>query len=392
MFRFAHPELLYLLIIIPLLIVFYVVARIRKKKAIAEFGSPELLSTLMPLQSYKRETLKFILVLVALFFVILGVAGPQFGSKLQQVKKEGVELIIALDVSNSMMAQDIKPSRLDAAKQAISRMVEKLSDDKVGLIVFAGDAYVQLPITTDYSSAKLFLSGINTDIVPIQGTAIGTAIDLAAKSFTPDTEASKAIIVITDGENHQDDAIAAAKAAREKGIYVHTIGMGLAQGGPIPEKGNPGQYMRDGSGNPIISKLDEETLKEIAKAGEGIFVRASNSNVGLNTLLDEIDRMDKTLLEERVFSDYAEKYQYFLIMALIFVLLDFMVLGRKNKNFLKINIFGSEIDKGHRSLFRVAVWAGGFFGGLQEIFQRIVLRDTEKIVLVGFPQDRKSVV
>ena len=336
MFRFAHPELLYLLIIIPLLIVFYVVARIRKKKAIAEFGSPELLSTLMPLQSYKRETLKFILVLVALFFVILGVAGPQFGSKLQQVKKEGVELIIALDVSNSMMAQDIKPSRLDAAKQAISRMVEKLSDDKVGLIVFAGDAYVQLPITTDYSSAKLFLSGINTDIVPIQGTAIGTAIDLAAKSFTPDTEASKAIIVITDGENHQDDAIAAAKAAREKGIYVHTIGMGLAQGGPIPEKGNPG------SGNPIISKLDEETLKEIAKAGEGIFVRASNSNVGLNTLLDEIDRMDKTLLEERVFSDYAEKYQYFLIMALIFVLLDFMVLGRKNKNFLKINIFGSE--------------------------------------------------
>ena len=291
----------------------------------------------MPLQSYKRETLKFILVLVALFFVILGVAGPQFGSKLQQVKKEGVELIIALDVSNSMMAQDIKPSRLDAAKQAISRMVEKLSDDKVGLIVFAGDAYVQLPITTDYSSAKLFLSGINTDIVPIQGTAIGTAIDLAAKSFTPDTEASKAIIVITDGENHQDDAIAAAKAAREKGIYVHTIGMGLAQGGPIPEKGNPGQYMRDGSGNPIISKLDEETLKEIAKAGEGIFVRASNSNV-----LDEIDRMDKTLLEERVFSDYAEKYQYFLIMALIFVLLDFMVLGRKNKNFLKINIFGSE--------------------------------------------------
>lgn len=145
----------------------------------------------MPLQSYKRETLKFILVLIALFFVILGVAGPQFGSKLQQVKKEGVELIIALDVSNSMMAQDIKPSRLDAAKQAISRMVEKLSDDKVGLIVFAGDAYVQLPITTDYSSAKLFLSGINTDIVPIQGTAIGTAIDLAAKSFTPDTEASK---------------------------------------------------------------------------------------------------------------------------------------------------------------------------------------------------------
>lgn len=296
----------------------------------------------MPLLSFKRGALKFVLILLALLFIILGVAGPQFGSKLQQVKKEGVELIIALDVSNSMLAQDIKPDRLEAAKQAISRMVEKLNNDKIGLIVFAGDAYVQLPITTDYSSAKLFLSGISTDIVPIQGTAIGNAIDLASKSFTPNTEASKAIIVITDGENHQDDAVAAAKAAREKGIYVHTIGMGLPQGGPIPEKGNPGQFMKDGSGNVVISKLDEETLRAIAKAGEGMFVRASNSNVGLTTLLDEINRMDKTLLEERVYSDYSEKYQYFILIGLLFVLLEFIVLGRKNKNLLKINIFGNE--------------------------------------------------
>ena len=342
MFRFAHPDLLYLLVVIPLLVVFFVVVRTRKKKAIAEFGNPELLATLMPLQSYKREAAKFVMVLIALFFVILGVAGPQFGSKLQQVKREGVELIIALDVSNSMMAEDIKPSRLAAAKQAISRMTDKLTDDKVGLIVFAGDAYVQLPITTDYSSAKLFLSGISTDIAPIQGTAIGAAIDLASKSFTPETEASKAIIVITDGENHQDDAVAAAKAAREKGIYVHTIGMGLPQGAPITEKGNPGQFMKDGQGNVVISKLDETTLREIAKAGEGIFVRASNTNVGLNTLLDEINEMDKTLLEEQVFSDYAEKYQYFLLLALLFVLVDFMILERKNKNLLKVNIFGTE--------------------------------------------------
>ncbi|WP_294143046.1 VWA domain-containing protein [uncultured Sanguibacteroides sp.] len=342
MFRFAHPDLLYLLIVIPLLVIFYIVTVRHKKKAIAVFGNPDLLSGLMPLLSFKRGALKFVLILIALFFIILGVAGPQFGSKLQQVKKEGVELIIALDVSNSMLAQDIKPDRLEAAKQAISRMVEKLNNDKIGLIVFAGDAYVQLPITTDYSSAKLFLSGISTDIVPIQGTAIGNAIDLAAKSFTPNTEASKAIIVITDGENHQDDAVAAAKAAREKGIYVHTIGMGLPQGGPIPEKGNPGQFMKDGSGNVVISKLDEETLRAIAKAGEGMFVRASNSNVGLTTLLDEINRMDKTLLEERVYSDYSEKYQYFILIGLLFVLLEFIVLGRKNKNLLKINIFGNE--------------------------------------------------
>lgn len=339
MFRFAHPGLLYLLIVIPLLIVFFVVMARKKKKAIAEFGNPELLMPLMPLLSFRRGAWKFVMLMLALIFVIVGVAGPQFGSKLQQVKKKGVELMIALDVSNSMMAQDIKPSRLEKAKMAIARMVEKLSNDKVGLIVFAGDAYVQLPITTDYSSAKLFLSNISTDVVPIQGTAIGSAIDLAAKSFTPETETSKAIIVITDGENHQDDAVAAAKRAREKGITVHTIGMGLEQGAPIPEKGHPGQFMKDGSGNIVVSKLDEKTLKEIAKSGEGLYVRASNTEVGLTQLLDEVNRMEKTLLEERVYTDYAEKYQYFLLVGLFFIFVEFMILGRKNKHFMKINLF-----------------------------------------------------
>lgn len=339
MFRFAHPALLYLLIVIPLLIVFYVVMVRRKKRAIAEFGNPELLGPLMPLLSFKRGAWKFVMLLLALSFVILGVAGPQFGSKLQQVKKKGVEIIIALDVSNSMMAQDIKPSRLEKAKMAISRVVEKLSNDKVGLIVFAGDAYVQLPITTDYSSARLFLSNVSTDIVPVQGTAIGAAIDLAARSFTPETETAKAIIVITDGENHQDDAVAAAGMAHEKGITVHTIGMGLEQGAPIPEKGKPGQYMKDGQGNVVVSKLEEETLRKIAEAGEGLYVRASNTDVGLTQLLDEVNRMEKTLLEERVYSDYAEKYQYFLLVGLFFVFVEFMILGRKNKHLMKINIF-----------------------------------------------------
>lgn len=348
MFRFAHPGLLYLLAVIPLLILFYVVMRHRKKKAIAEFGNPELLAPLMPLLSFRRGALKFVMILLALFFVIIGAAGPQFGSKLQQVKKKGVELMIVLDVSNSMMAQDIKPSRLEKAKLAISRMIEKLSNDKVGMIVFAGDAYVQLPITTDYSSARLFLSGINTDIVPVQGTAIGAAINTAVKSFTPETETSKAIIVITDGENHQDDAVAAAKAAREKGIYVHTIGMGLEQGAPIPMKGNPGQFMKDGQGNVIVSKLDEATLREVAKAGEGLYVRASNTDVGLNTLLDEVNKMDKSLLEERIYSDYAEKYQYFLLAGLFFVFLEFMILGRKNRHFMKINIFKEESRQADR--------------------------------------------
>jgi Ca-activated chloride channel family protein len=328
------------LIILPLLVLFYLLMAGRKRKAIATFGNPELLATLMPLRSPRREAMKFVLVLAALFFIITGVAGPRFGSKLQQVKREGIELMIALDVSNSMLAQDIKPSRLQAAKQAISRVVEKLNNDKIGLIVFAGDAYVQLPITTDYSSAKLFLQSIDTDIVPVQGTAIGAAISMAMKSFTPESETSKAIIVITDGENHQDDAISAAKSAREQGIHVHAVGMGLAQGAPIPERRAPGEYMKDAGGTVVISKLDEETLKAIAKAGEGLFVRANDANVGLNTLLDEINRMDKSLIEERVFSDYAEKYQYFLIAGLILLLLDFMMLARKNRHLLKINLFG----------------------------------------------------
>jgi Ca-activated chloride channel family protein len=340
MFRFAHPEILYLLIIIPLLVFFYLLMAARKRKALATFGDPELLKTLMPSRSPGREAARFALVLAALFFIIVGGAGPRFGSKLQQVKREGVELIIALDVSNSMLAQDIKPSRLQAAKQAISRVVEKLNNDKIGLIVFAGDAYVQLPITTDYSSAKFFLQTIDTDIVPVQGTAIGAAVSLAMKSFTPESKTSKAIIVITDGENHQDDAILAAKNAREQGIYVHAVGMGLAQGAPIPEARAPGEYMKDAGGNVIISKLDEETLKAIAKAGEGLFVRASDTNVGLNTLLDEINRMDKALIEERVYSDYAEKYQYFLIAGLALLLLEFMILERKNKYLMKIKLFG----------------------------------------------------
>lgn len=339
MFRFAHPELLYLLIIIPLLVVFYIVMVNKKKKAIAEFGNPVLLKPLMPLVSFKRSVWKFIMILVALLFVIIGISGPQFGSKLQQVKKKGVELMVLLDVSNSMLAQDIKPSRLEKAKMAISRMIEKLSDDKVGMIVFAGDAYVQLPITTDYSSAKLFLSNINTDIVPVQGTAIGAAIDLAVKSFTPETETSKAIIVITDGENHQDDAVAAARLAHEKGIAIHTIGMGLEQGAPIPEQGHPGQFMKDGGGNVVVSKLDEQTLREIAKVGEGMYIRATNTDVGLSQLLDEVGKMEKSILEEKVYTDYAEKYQYFILIGLFFIFIEFMILGRRNKYLMKINIF-----------------------------------------------------
>ena len=214
----------------------------------------------------------------------------EFGSKLKTEKRKGVELMIALDVSNSMMAEDIQPNRLERAKRAISRLVDKLDDDKIGLIVFAGDAYTQLPITTDFASAKLFLNSVSTNIVPRQGTAIGAAINLAANSFSPQFEGNKAIIVITDGENHEDDAVGAATAAAQQGIIVHTIGMGLPQGAPIPVYEN-GQkdFRKDKNGQVVVTKLDEQMLQEIAAAGNGVYVRANNAEVGLNTLFDEIN-------------------------------------------------------------------------------------------------------
>jgi Ca-activated chloride channel family protein len=284
--------------------------------------------------------LKFAILMLALASVIIGIARPQFGAKLKKVKREGIELIIALDVSNSMMAEDIKPNRLDRAKLAISRLVDRLKDDKIGLIVFAGDAYTQLPITTDYNSAKLFLNSINTQIVPKQGTAIGAAINLAERSFTPDSKSNKAIIVITDGENHEDDAVAAAKTAAEKGIVIHTIGMGLQQGSPIPVLRNgQTEYLKDGSGNVVVTKLDEATLEKVAAAGEGIYIRANNAQVGLNTLLDEINKLQKTEMDAMIYSEYNDQFQYFFAIGLFLIILEFLILERKNRYLKNINLF-----------------------------------------------------
>ncbi len=342
MFRFAHPEYFWGLLIIPLLILFFIYSRITRKRALKKYGSEEMLNFLMPNISRSRPAYKFIILLVALAFIITGIARPQFGSKLKKVKREGVELIIALDVSNSMMAEDIKPNRLERAKRAIARLVDRLKDDKIGLIVFAGDAYTQLPITSDYNSAKLFLAAVNTEIIPKQGTAIGTAIDLAIQSFTPNEESNKAIIIITDGENHEDDAVSVASAATEKGILVHTIGMGLPQGAPIPITRN-GQtdYRKDKDGKPVVTKLDEQMLEKISAAGQGIYVRANNSQVGLNVLFDEINKMEKTEMESRIYSEYDDQFQYFFAIGLALLLLEFLILERKNKYLKNVKLFGT---------------------------------------------------
>jgi Ca-activated chloride channel family protein len=342
MFRFGNPNYLWGLVIIPVLIAIFIYFRIQRKKAIREFGNPELLTSLMPSASDSRPILKFSILMLALSFLILGIARPQFGAKLQKIKRQGIELIIALDVSNSMMAEDIQPNRLERAKRAISRLTERLSNDKLGLVVFAGDAYTQIPITTDYLSAKLFLSAITPEIVPKQGTAIGAAIDLARNSFTPESKTSKAIIVITDGENHEDDAIEMAKLAAENEIVVHTIGMGLPQGGPIPVVNAYGQkdFRRDKSGQVVVTRLDENMLQQIAAAGNGKYIRANNTEVGINNIFDEISKMEKSELESKVYSDYNDQFYYFIAIALALIALEYLILERKNnllKNFRLFN-------------------------------------------------------
>lgn len=340
-FRIAQPAYLYALLIIPVLTLFFVLGRIIRKKALSRFAQNETLQILMPNASNSRPTLKFIILMIALASIITGIARPQFGAKLKTVKREGVELLIALDVSNSMMAEDIQPNRLERAKRAISQLVDKLNDDKIGLIVFAGQAYTQLPITTDYPSAKLFLESVSTEIVPTQGTAIGAAIELGMRSFSPQFEGSKAMIIITDGENHEDDAIGAATAATENGIIVHTIGMGLPQGGPIPVFRN-GQkdYRKDNAGNVVVTKLDESMLQQIAAAGKGIYVRANNAQVGLNTLFNEINKMETAEMESRIYSDYNDQFQYFIAFGLFLILIEFMILERKNKYLKNFKLFG----------------------------------------------------
>jgi Ca-activated chloride channel family protein len=314
------------------------------KKNLSGFGESNLLTKLMPDVSKSKPILKFYLVLAALLILVIVIARPQFGSKLDTVKRKGVEIIIALDVSNSMMAQDIQPSRLERAKMGIAQLIGNLQNDKVGMIVFAGEAYIQLPITSDYVSANMFLQNINPNMVPVQGTAIGSAIDLASRSFTQDEKTSKTIIVITDGENHEDDAIEAAKRAAEKGIIVNTIGIGSTNGTPIPvsEKAGDQNFMKDRQGQVIVSKLDETGLSQIANAGNGTYVRAGVSQNAVKLMLDKIQALNKTEMESQVFTAYDEKFQYLAALAFIILIIELFLLEKRNKLIRKIKLFDTK--------------------------------------------------
>lgn len=340
LFRFANPDYLYLLLLLPVVILLYIINEIRKKRALKRLGDVNLIGRLIPDLSKIRPFVKFILQLVALSAGIIMLSRPQFGSKIEDVKKQGVEVIIALDVSNSMLAEDIQPDRLTRAKQAISRLVDNLDNDKIGLIVFAGDAYTQIPITTDYVSAKMFLSTINPNMVPKQGTAIGAAISLGIRSFSQGEGKSKAMIIITDGENHEDNPVASAEEASKAGIVIHTIGIGSLEGVPVQVNVNGKKdYLKDVDGNTVITKLDEDILKKIAVSTNGNYVRASNSNIGLDEIFSQIRKMKKQELESTMYTEYNDQFQIFAVIALFLLLFDFIVMERKNRRLADIRLF-----------------------------------------------------
>ena len=340
LFRFANPEYLYLLLLLPFMIAIFIINEFRKRNSLKKLGETNLINRLIPEISGIRPVIKFLFQLMALSAAVIMLARPQFGSRIEEVKKQGVEVIIALDVSNSMLAEDIQPNRLTRAKQAISRLVDNLENDKIGLIVFAGDAYTQIPVTTDYVSAKMFLSTINPEMVPKQGTAIGAAIDLASRSFTPGEGKSKALIIITDGENHEDDPVSAAGEATKTGIVIHTIGIGSAEGVPVPvTTGGRRDYLKDADGATVITKLDEEILKKIAMSAGGNYIRASNSNIGLDEIFNDIRKMKKEELESTMYTEYNDQFQIFAAISILFLLLDILIMDRKNRKLQEVKLF-----------------------------------------------------
>lgn len=344
MFRFAHPEHLYALLVLPVILLLYLIYRYQRRLQLKRLADEPLFKKLASENSNVKPAIKMLLFLLALASLILAWANPQIGSKLEEVKREGVDIVIALDVSNSMKAQDIKPNRLERAKQSINRLIDRLENDRIGIIVFAGQAYVQLPITSDYAAAKLFLNTVDTDIIPTQGTAIGAAIDLAGESFVGTDNKHKALIIITDGENHEDDAASAARTAAEKGITIHCIGFGSPGGAPIPVFRNGVQvdFLKDRDGNTVLSKIDESTLEQIAIDGKGVYIRATNADDGLNAIMNQIGKMEKKSFGTKQYTDYEDRFQYFLVLSLFFFLLEALLSTRRSRWIQKLNLFGEE--------------------------------------------------
>lgn len=344
MFQLENKYFLVALVLVPLFILLYGLTVRWRKRTIKLYGEPEVIKKLIPDISINKRFAKFVLFLVAFTFLIIGIVNPQIGTRLENVKRTGADLMICLDVSNSMRATDLSPSRLGKAKMAISKLIDKLNGDRIGIIIFAGEAFVQLPITTDYASSKLFLESISPDMIPTQGTNIGDAIDLSMESFGKDEGKNKAIIIITDGEDNESDGVKAAQRAADKGVAIYTIGMGSPDGAPIPTYVNGVRegYKKDKEGNTIVTRLNEQTLQEIAAAGNGIFVRATNSDAGLNNVLNAVDKLEKKQFESKMYSDYEDRFQVFIFIAFLFLLVELFISERKSRLYKRLKLFENE--------------------------------------------------
>ena len=337
MFRFANPQYLWLLLAVPAMVLLYALAARRRRRQHARFGNPDTIAELMPDVSTGRRAFKFVLFAAAATLAILAAARPQLGSKLREAKSQGVEMMLVVDVSNSMLAEDFAPNRLERTKYAINKLLDGMKQqERVGLILFAGEPKVQLPITSDLRMAKAFAKRISPDLVEEQGTAVGKALALATMSFSSESERSRAVILITDGENHEDDAVAAARRAAEQGVRIYTIGIGTPEGAPIQIGG---EFVKEDDGTMVVSKLNEEMLEEIARISDGAYIRSTNQSMGLEEIVDSINKMEKSELEVLRFEEYNEQYQYLLAVALALLLAEFFVLSRRNPLLARFNIF-----------------------------------------------------
>ena len=385
MLRFEDPIFLWLLWVLPVLVLIRFIGWRRRHSKLKKLGDPELLKQLMPGISKYRPTVKFCLMLAALGLLIVMLARPQMGSKISHDKRQGIETIICLDISNSMLAEDVVPSRLDKSKMLIENMVDNFTNDKIGLIVFAGDAFVQLPITSDYVSAKMFLQNINPGLIQAQGTNIGQAIDLATKSFTQQKSVGRAIIVITDGENHEPGASEAAQAAKKKGINVFILGVGNPQGAPIPT--GDGGYLKDNTGNTVMTALNENMCKELAQAGSGQYIHVNNTSDAEKMLNDDLAKLQKGDTTSVIYSEYDEQFQAVGILVLLLLILEICILDVKNPLLRNVKFFGKtwgakrsskDASLGKTTLMALALLA---MGSLQTFAQndRIFIREGNKL-------------
>lgn len=347
MLRFEHPEFFGLFVMLPAFIVLFLVARWIRRKALKRFASPGLHRLLMPAASPSRPWIKFILFLLAFSGILMAAVNPQTGSRLEEARREGIEIVVALDVSRSMLARDITPNRLERARLAVDRLITQLEQDKIAIVVFAGSAHTQVPMTSDYRAARMILRSVSTESVSLQGTDIAQALERAMASFSPQGEADRVILLISDGESHEDDPMAAAQRAAEKGIRIHTVGVGSREGAPVPimENGRVAGFLRDRDGNTVITRYDESLMRQLAEATDGIFRHGSGADMGLSDIMEHMRSLERETFETRIFADHVSRYYYFAAMALILLLLDMLISEKRSRWFNSERFFGVKESK-----------------------------------------------